>query len=394
MEKLNIIKKISSKYILTEIFSFINYNRTKNLVKYNLKLREKLNIKLEDYSLTFNYSEREIKEPLPSNLNEDIRTWRIILIVIIVIINIMLYIGIATGLPGDNSEKWPKLKIILNYVFYFFLFALFPISFFCMVCPGCHYSRSCVIFMVIINFLNIIGLILNIMKIIVDAIYQLDMFMINLICDIFVLILFPFLIILYFIYISKCKDIIRGYRLVLKIIINEYRGFKVDDYFLDIDFKKKKKEEQKEILINSKFTYTLSEEQKELIESINEFRLNNNLEPFRYNTEEDLDDYFVIINTKKFPIFKNIFEIDGNKYLFIYPINEFKNNFENNDINILNILKTPTLNQILIIENKGNQHIFVYNYWQLYRSKTKLKNNINKVRETERSIDLLNNKNI
>ena len=71
MEKLNIIKKISSKYILTEIFSFINYNRTKNLVKYSLKLREKLNIKLEDYSLTFNYSEREIKEPLPSNSNED-----------------------------------------------------------------------------------------------------------------------------------------------------------------------------------------------------------------------------------------------------------------------------------------------------------------------------------
>ena len=105
MEKLNIVKKISSKYILREIFSFIDYNRTKNLVKYNLKLREGLNIKLEDYSLTFNYSEREIKEPLPSNLNENIKTWRIILIVIIIIMNIMLYIGIATGLPGDNSEK-------------------------------------------------------------------------------------------------------------------------------------------------------------------------------------------------------------------------------------------------------------------------------------------------
>ena len=61
MEKLNIVKKISSKYILGEIFSFIYYNRTKNLVKYNLKLRERLNIKLEDYSLTFNYSERESK---------------------------------------------------------------------------------------------------------------------------------------------------------------------------------------------------------------------------------------------------------------------------------------------------------------------------------------------
>ena len=30
MEKLNIVKKISSKYILREIFSFIDYNRQKN----------------------------------------------------------------------------------------------------------------------------------------------------------------------------------------------------------------------------------------------------------------------------------------------------------------------------------------------------------------------------
>ena len=308
--------------------------------------------------------------------------------------NFMLYIGIATGLPGDNSEKWPKLKIILNYVFYFFLFPLFSISFFCMVCPDCHYSRSCVNFMVLINFLNIIGFILNIMKIIVDAIYQLDIFIFNLISDIFVLMLFPFLIILYFIYISKCKDIMRGYRLVLKFIINEFRGFKVDDYFLDIDFKKKIREEQRDILKNINFKYTLSEEQKELIESINEFRLNNNLEPFKYKNNEDLDDYFMITNAKKFPIFKNIIEIDENKYLFIYPINEFKNNFENNDINILNLLKIQTLNQILIFENQGNQHILVYNSCQISRSRTNLNNNINITRETERSIESLNNKNI
>ena len=131
-----------------------------------------------------------------------------------------------------------------------------------------------------------------------------------------------------------------------------------------------------------------------MIESINEFRLNNNLEPFKYKNNEDLDDYFMITNTKKFPISKNIVEIDENKYLFIYPINEFKNNFENNDINILNILKFQTLNQILIFENQGNQHILVYNSCQICRSRTNLNNNINITRETERSIESLNNKNI
>ena len=45
-EKLNILKKITSKYVLREIFSFIDYNRTKKLVKYNSKLNERLGMKL------------------------------------------------------------------------------------------------------------------------------------------------------------------------------------------------------------------------------------------------------------------------------------------------------------------------------------------------------------
>ena len=66
METTNILMKISSKYILGEIFSFIDYNRTKKLVKYNFKLYERLGMKLEDYTLTFNYYIKEVKESLPS----------------------------------------------------------------------------------------------------------------------------------------------------------------------------------------------------------------------------------------------------------------------------------------------------------------------------------------
>ena len=61
-KKLNIVKKITSKYILREIFSFIDYNRTKKLVKYNFKLYERLGMKLEDYTLTFNYYIKEVNQ--------------------------------------------------------------------------------------------------------------------------------------------------------------------------------------------------------------------------------------------------------------------------------------------------------------------------------------------
>ena len=61
-KKLNIVKKITSKYILREIFSFIDYNRTKKLVKYNFKLYERLGMKLEDYTLTFNYCIKEVNQ--------------------------------------------------------------------------------------------------------------------------------------------------------------------------------------------------------------------------------------------------------------------------------------------------------------------------------------------
>jgi hypothetical protein len=394
MEIINILMKISSKYILGEIFSFIDYNRTKKLIKYNLKLLERLDMKLEDYTLTFKYSVKEIKESLSSNSGKDTETWRIIIIAIIVIMNIILFISWATGFLEEHSDKWAKFEVILSIVFYFFLLVLFFISFFYMVCCNCHchYDRSCLIFMVIINILNVIGFILNIMKIAMDLHYKSETNIINLICDFLLLILFPFLIILYFIYINKCKKML-GSDSKLKIIINEFRGFKVNDYILDINFKNNSREEQKEILLNCNFKYTLSEELIELIKSINEFRINNNLEILKYKYNEDLNDYFVITNTKKFPKFKNIIEIDENKYLFIYPIYMFESNFANDDLNILNILKIQTLNRILIFETQRNQHILVYDSRKIYGTKVNLHNNITIARETERSIDILNEKN-
>ena len=388
--KLNIVKKITSKYILREIFSFIDYNRTKKLVKYNFKLYERLGMKLEDYTLTFNYYIKEVKESVPSIPKKDTMIFRTVLIIILIIMNLLINIGVGTGFPENYSEKWSNFQIHLNTFFYSFLSPLLFISFFWIVCSNCNYNAFCLFFMIVINFLNIIAFIVTIVKIGVNKHYESEINTINLICDILLLILFPFLIILYFIYIYKCKDIMRGYHYVNKFIINEFRGFKVDDYFLNIDFNIKRKEEQREILMNSRFGYSISKEQEELIGLINEFRANNCLKNLFSNRFEYLNDYFKITNTNKFINLKNIIEIDENIYLFIYPIAKFKNDFKNNDKNILDILKIPFLEQILIFENERNQHILVYDYNQIYKRKINLHyyNNIN--RRTERSSDILN----
>ena len=388
-EKLNILKKITSKYVLREIFSFIDYNRTKKLVKYNSKLNEKLGMKLEDYTLTFNYYIKEVKESLPSIPNAA-HTLRTILIIILFIINILLIIDIGIESKDDYPDKNSNLKDISYTAFYSFLIPFFLLSFLLIVFIIRCKNNACIVFLFMINIINIGAFILTIVKIVINIKNKSEISTNNLFINIFLVILFPFLIVIYFIFIYKLNEMMKEYHFVDKFIIKEFRGFKVNDYFLDIDFKNKRKEEQREILINIRFIYSLSEEQEKLIKLINEFRVNNNLKPLQYNIHEYLNEYFFIINTKKFINFMNIIELDENIYLFIYPIVKFKNDFENNDKNILDILKIPFLEQILIFENERNQHILVYDSNQTYKRKINLHyyNNIN--RRTERSSDILN----
>ena len=58
--------------------------------------------------------------------------------------------------------------------------------------------------------------------------------------------------------------------------------------------------------------------------------------------------------------FGNIFKLSKNKYLFIYPIGEFKNRLINKDENINNILLYDSLNYIMIMEKENKEYILIY----------------------------------
>ena len=117
---------------------------------------------------------------------------------------------------------------------------------------------------------------------------------------------------------------------------------------------------QRNILIKRKFIYSLSKEQKELINLINEFRVKNSLEQLKFKEDEEINDFIKVENRKNLYIIGNIFELDKNKYLFIFPIHEFKKKYLNNNNDILNILRNKFINEILIVERFNNEYILVY----------------------------------
>jgi hypothetical protein len=229
--------------------------------------------------------------------------------------NILLYIGAFMDFQEEYVDDLPSSKYNLNTAFYSFLIPLFVISFLFMACINYDITKCCITLSFIINILSIIAFIFTIVKTTIDINIKPGISKNRLLINIFLLVLFFFLIFLYFLLIYKLKEIVKGYRLVNKFIISEFRGFKVNEFFLDVDFKNKRRGEQRNILLTSKFIYTLSQEQIELIRAINEFRGNYHLKPLQYNIFEYLDEYFMIANTNKFLNFKNIIEINENIYL-------------------------------------------------------------------------------
>ena len=69
------IFKISSTYCLKSILSYIEYNTTLKIVKYNKRIQKKLDINLKDYSLDYELKEQE---KTTSNYSRIYQTFQII----------------------------------------------------------------------------------------------------------------------------------------------------------------------------------------------------------------------------------------------------------------------------------------------------------------------------
>lgn len=130
----------------------------------------------------------------------------------------------------------------------------------------------------------------------------------------------------------------------------KFKGIKINEYSLPINFKEMCLQDKIKLFKRVKmfFYYTLNNEQIELIELINEFRILKNIPELKYNKNELLCKYF----REQKLISKN--------HLFINPIGEFKKKFEKKDELIIQILSLNFLNRIFIFENEEQEYIFFY----------------------------------
>ena len=130
----------------------------------------------------------------------------------------------------------------------------------------------------------------------------------------------------------------------------KHKGFKINDYplpsiFMTFSYKERITYIEKNEYF---FKYSLKDENVELIRLINEFREQNNLKRLIFNKLQNLKDFFKDRN-----LFKE-------KFLFEYPIGEFKKLFEEKKENIIEILINENLNNILILEKDNKEYIFIY----------------------------------
>ena len=130
----------------------------------------------------------------------------------------------------------------------------------------------------------------------------------------------------------------------------KHKGFKINDYPLPSKFKTFSYKERISYIEKNEyfFKYSLNDENVELIRLINEFREQNNLKRLIFNKLQNLNDFF-----KGRDLFKE-------KFLFEYPIGEFKNLFEERKENVIEILIKENLYNILILEKENKEYIFIY----------------------------------
>ncbi len=183
-------------------------------------------------------------------------------------------------------------------------------------------------------------------------------------CDYF-LIIYTFICIIFLIFALLCYCSEAGTYYIetyTESVLTKFKGIEIKEHVLPKSFLSMNEKSKKNYLLNhfNEFLFFHSEEQIQLIDSINEFRIENNLDELKYNEYENIPD-FIMKEPSEMKLFKykHIFKISNKKYLFKYPNDEFQKEFNQRNSEILKILLLEDLNKILIIKNANFEYIFI-----------------------------------
>ena len=373
MKNEGLIFKIKSKYILNEIFSFLNYVTPLKLIQYNKEIQKIINITFNDYSIDCEFK-KVIKEIEDKNseymINKTIKGEPSFLFISSIILKIIFLILIAINF------KFFKKNFYNIFLIFFLLYGFISLYYLLMnrynnALSECYFSCYTIFEPIFYS----ITLVFIILKFYTDKkdntvfLKILNCLMIGICAAIILLLIFTRL---FFLKMPINKKGIT--RKIVKVdscisIINKFRGFKVNQFkYLDPSTFGQFTSNDINSLINN-LEYSLNNKQIELIELINGLRQNRNLNKLKYNQNEKLKDFYSQI--KRFFIINNLNIINNKIYLFIYPMNEFRNKIlKRNDI-VMKIIFNSFLDNIIILEKNGNEYILIY---ELHNN---INNNIN-----------------
>ena len=330
----NLLLNISSKYVLKNIFLYLNYECILKLIRYNKHIQNRIGINKKNYN---NYSNTRYY------IREEFGIYEKFSLLIFASFD-SIFIMFCLGYKEIFQEGITTDNIFLNTINIILNILSIIISITLMISRIFESPKNILVLLSIITVLlcNILILIILISILVLIGFYIIDF--------LYLLINLAFIAYFFYLIFIKLKSKITYYLI-------KYKNIPIQEYYLE-DFKEKEKLKYiSKIVYYLKYNYSTKD--LKIFNEINYFREKNNLE------ELDLDLYlpeFIINEISDIFLYdsQKLFKLKGDKYLFKYKVGEFENYLKNNDKDLIDILLKSYLENINIIVQDDIQYILIY----------------------------------
>ena len=379
------ITKIHNTYNLKSVFEYLDYQYILKLIKNNKNLQNKLEISFKNYKKESNYqSYQYIKNKEIYYFDDDCDNCenKKIIILTFYMIYVFIYMTFCSVFDFedydtkyyDSYSKFQIIKSINGHTWVIGLLLIIFITFIFVVDNNkCFYfnEKYRAIIIIISLLLQLISegfaiwrLILSYI-IIDEKILKSDWILYHMeqiiIWD-YIFIVINFIITIYtLLHFRKNLKRYITTSSINYIIISLY-NINIKEYTLPNGFITMSKYKQFQYILNKfkNIEYIMTQEQKDLIKLINEFREDNNLEKFLFDKNNKLPTFII----KKPAVImlnptQNFFQLSKKEYLFRYYIGDFKIKFQSRENNIISILSNKDINYIKIIGQEEYEYIFL-----------------------------------